>query len=53
MGRAARDDPLATSFGAIAEDYDRLRAAPPPPAVRWLLPRHCESAVDLGAAPGC
>ncbi len=52
MGRVARDDPLATSFGAIAEDYDRLRTAPPPPAVRWLLPRHCESAVDLGAGTG-
>jgi SAM-dependent methyltransferase len=52
MGRVVGDDRLATSFGSIAEDYDRLRAAPPPPAVRWLLPRDCDSAVDLGAGTG-
>jgi ubiquinone/menaquinone biosynthesis C-methylase UbiE len=42
----------ATSFGAIAEDYDRLRQAPPEAAVEWLLPPNCEHALDLGAGTG-
>jgi SAM-dependent methyltransferase len=42
----------ATSFGAIAAEYDRLRAGPPDEAVDWLLPRHCEVAVDVGAGTG-
>jgi len=42
----------ATSFGAIAADYDRLRPSPPPDAVRWLLPADCCVAVDLGAGTG-
>jgi SAM-dependent methyltransferase len=40
------------SFGAIAEDYDRLRAGPPAAAVDWLLPAGCQVAVDLGAGTG-
>ena len=40
------------SFGAIAEDYDRLRAGPPEAAVDWLLPAGCQVAVDLGAGTG-
>jgi len=40
------------SFGAIADDYDRLRPGPPDAAVDWLLPAHCEGAVDLGAGTG-
>ncbi len=40
------------SFGAIAEDYDRLRSGPPPAAVDWLLPPDCQVAVDLGAGTG-
>jgi SAM-dependent methyltransferase len=40
------------SFGAIAEDYDRLRAGPPGAAVDWLLPAGCRVAVDLGAGTG-
>jgi SAM-dependent methyltransferase len=40
------------SFGAIAEDYDRLRAGPPEAAVGWLLPADCRVAVDLGAGTG-
>ena len=40
------------SFGAIAEDYDRLRPGPPEEAVDWLLPEHCQIAVDLGAGTG-
>jgi len=46
------DGRLATSFGAVAEDYDRLRAAPPSNAVDWLLPLGCETAVDVGAGTG-
>jgi SAM-dependent methyltransferase len=40
------------SFGAIAEDYDRLRPAPPEAAVDWLIPAGCQVAVDLGAGTG-
>ena len=40
------------SFGAIAADYDRLRAGPPEAAVDWLLPDGCQLAVDLGAGTG-
>ena len=40
------------SFGAIAEDYDRLRSGPPDEAVEWLLPAGCRLAVDLGAGTG-
>jgi SAM-dependent methyltransferase len=40
------------SFGAIAEDYDRLRSGPPEAAVDWLLPPDCQVAVDLGAGTG-
>jgi SAM-dependent methyltransferase len=40
------------SFGAIAEDYDRLRAGPPEAVVDWLLPAGCQVAVDLGAGTG-
>jgi SAM-dependent methyltransferase len=40
------------SFGAIAEDYDRLRSGPPEEAVDWLVPAGCQVAVDLGAGTG-
>jgi SAM-dependent methyltransferase len=40
------------SFGAIADDYDRLRPGPPAAALDWLLPEHCEVAVDVGAGTG-
>jgi SAM-dependent methyltransferase len=40
------------SFGAIAGDYDRLRPDPPDAAISWLLPPHCETAVDLAAGTG-
>jgi SAM-dependent methyltransferase len=42
----------ARSFGAIAEDYDRLRPAPPDEALSWLLPACCETVVDLAAGTG-
>ncbi len=50
-GVANRSD-RATSFGAVAEDYDRLRPGPPDAAVDWLLPAHCDVAVDLAAGTG-
>jgi SAM-dependent methyltransferase len=40
------------SFGAIADDYDRLRPGPPEAAVDWLVPQHCRVAVDLAAGTG-
>lgn len=40
------------SFGAIANDYDRLRPGPPPAAVDWLLPARHDVVVDLAAGTG-
>jgi SAM-dependent methyltransferase len=40
------------SFGAIADDYDRLRSGPAPAAVDWLLPTRPGVVVDLGAGTG-
>jgi SAM-dependent methyltransferase len=40
------------SFGAIAEDYDRLRPGPPDNAVDWLLAAGAQVAVDVGAGTG-
>ncbi len=40
------------SFGAIADDYDRLRPTAPPEAVDWLLPERRQVVVDLGAGTG-
>ncbi len=46
----------ATSFGAIAEDYDRLRPGPATAAVDWLLPAGTAGrppvVADLGAGTG-
>src|SRR5262249_48045396 len=40
------------SFGGIADDYDKFRPEPPAIALDWLLPPHCEIAVDLAAGTG-
>jgi ubiquinone/menaquinone biosynthesis C-methylase UbiE len=40
------------SFGAVAEDYDRLRPALAEAAVDWLIPPGCRVAVDLAAGSG-
>jgi SAM-dependent methyltransferase len=40
------------SFGAVADEYDRLRPGPPDAAIDWLLPPDCRVAVDLGAGTG-
>ncbi|HEX9066912.1 MAG TPA: class I SAM-dependent methyltransferase [Streptosporangiaceae bacterium] len=42
----------AMSFGAIADDYDRLRPDPAPDAIRWLVPDGTALAVDLAAGTG-
>lgn len=42
----------ATSFGQVADDYDRLRPGPPPDVLDWLVPPDCQVAVDLGAGTG-
>jgi SAM-dependent methyltransferase len=42
----------ATSFGSIADSYDRVRPGPAPAAVDWLLPAGCAVAVDLAAGTG-
>jgi SAM-dependent methyltransferase len=40
------------SFGAIADDYDRLRPGPAPEALDWLLPVRRQLVVDLAAGTG-
>lgn len=42
----------ATSFGSLADSYDRVRPGPAPAAVDWLLPDGCAVAVDLAAGTG-
>jgi len=40
------------SFGAVADDYDRLRPPPPGNAIDWLVPDGCQVAVDVAAGTG-
>ena len=42
----------ATSFGTVAESYDRVRPQPPAEALDWLVPAGCELAVDVAAGTG-
>jgi SAM-dependent methyltransferase len=42
----------ATSFGQVADDYDRVRPSPPDAALDWLVPPDCEVAVDIAAGTG-
>jgi SAM-dependent methyltransferase len=42
----------ATSFGSVAQDYDRVRPGPAPAALDWLVPAGCQVAVDLAAGTG-
>lgn len=42
----------ASSFGRVADDYDRLRPGPAAEALDWLVPPGCATAVDLGAGTG-
>jgi SAM-dependent methyltransferase len=41
-----------TSFGRVADSYDKVRPKPVPAAVDWLLPDGCSVAVDLAAGTG-
>ncbi|HWF81132.1 MAG TPA: class I SAM-dependent methyltransferase [Streptosporangiaceae bacterium] len=42
----------AMSFGAVADEYNRLRPSPPAAAVDWLLPSNARLVVDLAAGTG-
>jgi SAM-dependent methyltransferase len=42
----------ATSFGNVAESYDRVRPGPSAQALDWLVPAGCGAAVDLAAGTG-
>ncbi|PWI43902.1 class I SAM-dependent methyltransferase [Streptomyces sp. ICBB 8177] len=42
----------AGSFGAVAEEYGRLRPAPCDEAVEWLVPKDSGTVLDLAAGAG-
>lgn len=42
----------SSSFGGIADLYERYRPGPPAAVVDWFLPEPVECAVDLGAGTG-
>jgi len=42
----------ATSFGSVADSYDRVRPGPPAAALDWLVPAGRGVAVDLAAGTG-
>jgi SAM-dependent methyltransferase len=42
----------ATSFGSVADSYDRVRPGPAAAALDWLVPAGCGVAVDLAAGTG-
>jgi ubiquinone/menaquinone biosynthesis C-methylase UbiE len=46
------DEASATSFGSLADSYDRVRPGPAAAALDWLLPAPCAVAVDLAAGTG-
>jgi SAM-dependent methyltransferase len=48
----ALNDEQATSFGNVADSYDRVRPQPPAEALDWLVPAGCQVAVDLAAGTG-
>ncbi|MBM7410658.1 SAM-dependent methyltransferase [Clavibacter michiganensis] len=43
---------LASSFGSVADQYDRVRPGYPDDAVEWMLPAGARRVVDLGAGTG-
>ncbi|OUE24912.1 class I SAM-dependent methyltransferase [Clavibacter michiganensis] len=43
---------LASSFGSVADQYDRVRPGYPDLAVEWMLPAGARRVVDLGAGTG-
>jgi len=48
----AAGEARATSFGQVADDYDRVRPGPPDEALAWLVPQNCQIAVDIAAGTG-
>jgi SAM-dependent methyltransferase len=42
----------STSFGEIADDYDRFRPGPPDEAITWLIPPGAIDVLELGAGTG-
>lgn len=42
----------AQEFGAVAQEYDRLRSAIPAAGLDWIAPLRCRFAVELGAGTG-
>jgi SAM-dependent methyltransferase len=42
----------AQEFGAVAQEYDRLRSAVPTAGLDWITPLRCRTAVELGAGTG-
>ena len=49
---AAQHQRQASSFGAVADLYERGRPPYPPAAVDWLLPQNASRVLDLGAGTG-
>ena len=43
---------LSRSFGAVADEYDRLRPGPSNEALDWLLPSGVTKVLELGAGTG-
>lgn len=43
---------LRHAFGAVADEYDRLRSGPPAEALDWMLPPHAADALEIGAGTG-
>jgi SAM-dependent methyltransferase len=43
---------LSKAFGAVADDYDRLRPGPSPEALDWLIPEAARDALEIGAGTG-
>src|SRR3974390_3601872 len=43
---------LSRSFGAVADEYDRLRPGPSQEALDWLLPDGATPVLELGAGTG-
>ncbi len=43
---------LSRSFGAVADQYDRLRSGPSDEALDWLLPADARDVLEIGAGTG-
>ena len=43
---------LSRSFGAVADEYNRLRSGPSSEALDWLLPEDATDVLEIGAGTG-